>query len=308
MTKQRSDDEERLIQYLLGELREEEQGQIEERYFADSDFHQQLRAAERDLIDQYVHGELSDRLREQFERSYLSSPRRRQRVEFSTALMQSLAQAPAVANGNITGQHHLRWRPSFLRYFGSGQRAALWAAAAVVVLVGGWLLIASWQRHRSPNQEGQVAQQGSPPTRGSPDREGQQPQPAPPRPELGQPRRPAASPPVRVATFVLTPSLARDLNETRKLIIGGHDWVRLQLHLEESDYKSYRAILRTAEGDEIWNQDQLTPRPTRSGQAIVIKLRASRFSNRDYTIRLGGVTAEGEVEEVSSYYFRVEKR
>jgi len=84
--------------------------------------------------------------------------------------------------------------------------------------------------------------------------------------------------------------------------------VRLQLQLEAGDYQSYRARLRTAEGDEMWRQDQLTPQPTRSGPAIIVNLPASRFRSRDYTIRLSGVTAEGEVEEVSSYYFRVEKR
>ena len=165
------------------------------------------------------------------------------------------------------------------------------AAATLVIVVRGWLIV-SWQQQNAPIQlgaGGRVLEAGKEPA-----------------PSL-QPPAPSP-PPVRVATFVLTPSLARDSDETRKLIIAGNVQVRLQLNFEAGDYASYRAVLRTAEGDEIWRQDQLTSRPTTSGPAVVVQLPASRFRSRDYTIRLGGVTTEGEVEEVSSYYFRVEKR
>lgn len=301
--KQGADNEERLIQYLLGQLREEEQAQIEERYFADPDFHHELQATERDLIDRYVHGELSKREREQFETYYLSSPRRRQKVEFARSLMQSLTQAPAaaVAERARSRQERLSWWPAVLDFLGGRQRAWLLAAATVVILVGGWLIV-SWQQQGALNQGGQIAQQ--PPDQGT----SGPPAPPGPPPEVTPSPRPQPTPPVRVATFVLTPSLARDIDETPKLIIEGNVQVRFQLNFEAGDYQSYQALLRTAEGDEIWRQDQLTPRPTRSGPAIVVQLPASRFSSRDYTIRLSGVTAEGEVEELSSYYFRVEKR
>jgi hypothetical protein len=303
MMNQETNKEERLIQYLLGQLREEEQARIEERYFTDPDFHEELRATERDLIDRYVYGELSGREQEQFETHFLSSPRRRQKVEFARALRQSLAQAPAaaVAERAISRQERFSWWQSVLDFLGGRQRAWLLAAATVVILAGGWLMV-RWQQQGAPNQGGQIAQQ--PPDQGAP----RPPAPPVPPPEVTPPPRPEPTPPVRVATFVLTPSLARDSDETRKLAIEGNVQVRLQLNFEGGDYTSYRALLRTAEGDEVWRQDELTPRPTKSGLAVVVQLPASRFSRRDYTIRLSGVTAEGEVEEVSSYYFRVEKR
>ncbi|MBI4470239.1 MAG: hypothetical protein HY650_13050 [Acidobacteria bacterium] len=138
--------------------------------------------------------------------------------------------------------------------------------------------------------------------------QGQHPQPTVPRAEIGPSRRQNPAPPVQVATFVLTPGLGRDMSETRKLIIPGNVQVRLRLYLDDGDYQSYRAMLRTSEGDAIWNQDSLRPKSTKSGRAITIRLPASLFTSRDYTIRLSGVTGEGEVEEVSSYYFRAEKR
>jgi len=125
---QGTDNEKRLIQYLLGQSRQEEQVRIEERYFADSEFHQELQATERDLIDRYVHGELTKREQEQFETYFLSSPRRRQKVEFARALMQSLAQAPApaVAEGASSSQERLSWWPSVLDFLAVVSEPGCW--------------------------------------------------------------------------------------------------------------------------------------------------------------------------------------
>jgi CHAT domain-containing protein/lipoprotein NlpI len=78
--------EELAARYLLGALPENESRQIEERYFADTDLYDQLRAAERDLIDRYARGELSGADRQRFEDRFLKAPGRRDRVEFGLAL------------------------------------------------------------------------------------------------------------------------------------------------------------------------------------------------------------------------------
>ena len=52
-------DELLLVKYLLGRLTEEEQVQVEDRAFADRDYMAALEAAEADLIDAYVRGELA---------------------------------------------------------------------------------------------------------------------------------------------------------------------------------------------------------------------------------------------------------
>jgi hypothetical protein len=294
-----TNNEKQLIQYLLGQMRQEDQARIEEQYLADPDFHQELRATERDLIDQYVHGELSKAKHEQFEKYFLLSPSRRQKVEFARALMQSLAQAPAVADRPVSSQERLSGWASLLQLLSGRHRVWLSAAATVVILFGGWLLIVNRQ---TPNEVAQI------PDPRPPDVSGQQKPPTPSPPDVVEPRRPDPAPPVQVATFVLTPGLIRNVDETRTLIIEGNVQVNLQLILETGGYTSYRAMLRTAEGDEIWSQDRLKPRSTKSGQAIIVNLPASRFSSRDYTIKVSAVTTEGDVEEVSSYYFRVNRR
>jgi hypothetical protein len=87
--------EARILQYLLGELAEEEQGQLEERFFADDALYQEVRVAERELIDRYVLGQLTGRERERFERRFLSSPRRRETVTLARSFRQTIAAVTA---------------------------------------------------------------------------------------------------------------------------------------------------------------------------------------------------------------------
>jgi len=78
--------EDSLVRYLLGDLTEEEQVEIEERAFQDQRCRRSIEAAESDLIDAYVRGELSERERRQFEGRFFASAERRRKVEFAKAL------------------------------------------------------------------------------------------------------------------------------------------------------------------------------------------------------------------------------
>src|SRR5262245_34635249 len=79
-------DEVLLVKYLLGNLTEEEEARVEDQAFTDREYLSALEAAEADLIDAYVRGELSQADRRGFERRFLVSPRRRSKVEFARAL------------------------------------------------------------------------------------------------------------------------------------------------------------------------------------------------------------------------------
>src|SRR5258708_10755197 len=79
-------DEVLLQRYLLGNLSEEERVRVEDRAFADPAYLGALEAAEADLMDAYVRGELPQSDRRQFERLFLTSRQRRNRVEFARAL------------------------------------------------------------------------------------------------------------------------------------------------------------------------------------------------------------------------------
>jgi anti-sigma factor RsiW len=76
----KTQEDERLARYILGELSEHERERLEAEYFEDDDAFEQMLMAEEELTDAYVRGELSAEERAQFEKSYLSSPRGCERV------------------------------------------------------------------------------------------------------------------------------------------------------------------------------------------------------------------------------------
>jgi len=78
---------EKLTRYLLGELSAEERIQVEDRYLTNAEFFDELVIAEDELIDDYVRGELSRSNRELFERNFLCSAARQERVKSARALM-----------------------------------------------------------------------------------------------------------------------------------------------------------------------------------------------------------------------------
>jgi anti-sigma factor RsiW len=288
-------DETQLIRYLLGQMDEDEQARIEERYVADPEFHQEVRAAERDLIDRYVYGELPNP--KEFETKFLSSPQRRQKVEFARALRQSLAESAVAGESAVADRERGLSLAELLRSFTSSAGGwQLAAATAVILFIGGWLLV-SW-RDQTPTSQVAQTPPGQP-AQGSPGAASPV-----PGPEVPAPSRPEV-PPIRVVTFVLLPSLTRNSDETPTLTIAQDVDVRLQLSLEPGDYDTYRVVIRTADGDEIWRQDGLKTVRASSGEALVITLPGARFSDQDYTIRVGGVSAGGGVEETAGYYFRV---
>ena len=75
-----------IVRYLLGDLPEEEQVDIEELAFRDQRFMQTIQAVESDLIDEYVRGGLSACERRQFEGRFFASLGQSRKVEFAKAL------------------------------------------------------------------------------------------------------------------------------------------------------------------------------------------------------------------------------
>src|SRR5437016_6309198 len=93
-------DDKVIARYLLGGLSEAEQTQLEEQAFSDSDYLQHVRAVEKDLMDEYVRGELSGPEREAFEQRFFASESRRRQMEFASALRQVAGESPARASSD----------------------------------------------------------------------------------------------------------------------------------------------------------------------------------------------------------------
>ncbi len=83
--------------FLLGEMSEDERAAFEEMFVADEDLFERVRAGEDELIEAYLRGTLRSGEKEIFERSFLTTERRRSRVEFTRAMLDKLTGQRKVA-------------------------------------------------------------------------------------------------------------------------------------------------------------------------------------------------------------------
>jgi anti-sigma factor RsiW len=376
--KQRADSEKLMIRYLLGDVPEDEQIRIEERFFTDDEYFEQLLALEDDLIDDYVNGELTDRERKQFEEYFLASPTRRQRVEFAKTFMRA-GSLPALAEIAMPGEARPEpvpwWRNVmvFWRAQGPLRRFAL-AASVVLALGGSWLIVDTMrlrnqveqlqaergesqrreqellqhiarlsqeservtelstqlERERSErvrleqNFQQHIAEQrqrseelaqllgflGG--VKGSPsqhDRLRFESRPALQRLQL--------SPHGDSLAFELFPGRTRDIEGTNRFVIPQDvDSMQLRLYLPAvaagvTDPPSrYRAVVRTAEGNEVWSQDGLEAQRTglREEAIVILDLPTHILPEGDYIITLSRRSASGDFEDVGSYQFSVVRK
>jgi hypothetical protein len=327
--------DELIIRYLLGDLPEHQQVEIEDRAFEDQQYLRRIESVESDLIDEYVRGELSDFERRRFESRFLQSAARRRKVEFARTLTN------AVSEGAVTGkQSHpigvrppITWRASLTSLFRGLSPALRYslAAAALVIVIGGSLLVTETlrlreqvarlqrdeQSHRQQEKslEEQLAQQ----LNRSEDLAAQLQQEHEQRGrreelirELEREREKLPGPPAQpaVASLALVSGIPRSGEERPRLVIPqSARLVRLRVILEPDDqYKSFQLELRAQSGRQIWSQGGLSARTTRAGQAVVLNLPANIFDGGEHELALKGMTDDGRIEDVGFYYFDVLKK
>jgi len=143
--------DQRIIAYLLEELPEEELKQFEEECFEQESWPNQIIPVEEDLIDAYLRGELTQEQRQHFERNYLTTEARRQRVTMVAALLRHVDESQAAQPSIAVPLTKPTWAER-LNDFWRGQTLPLRAAAALTLLaiIGGalWLFLS-----RTPSQQ-----------------------------------------------------------------------------------------------------------------------------------------------------------
>ena len=334
-----TDDRKQAVKYLLGELAEAEQSLVEERSFQDTEFSELLSEVEDDLVDDYVRADLPAAERAHFERHYLSSPRRHEKMSSARSFQQVMSAMPrAVATEKVSSPAAPRrwWTMLFPRDPHPALSYSFAAAALIFLLSGLWLafevgrlrqdveqlraeretreqqatgleeLIAEGRRQGNElstrlRREGeQLAQSES-------QKENLQ-------KELARLKQQSKSPEVStraapaLASFVLSPGLRSSEAPSKLSIPRGVQTVRLRLNPNPGDeYPSYRVELQTADGEPVWSQNMLKSRS--SGERIVIvNLPARRVRDGEYELTLKGVNRSGRAENIGYYYFSVLKR
>ena len=133
----RSISEMKRVRYLLGLSTPAEREHIESEYFADEDAFQEMLTAEDDLIDAYAGSELAGEERRRFEKSFVSSLRGRDRVQFARAFADTVSATRSI---------EAKLPSTLLRIFKTFQSVGLLRTAAVAtvivfVAVLAWLVI-----------------------------------------------------------------------------------------------------------------------------------------------------------------------
>ncbi|HKX32995.1 MAG TPA: hypothetical protein VJ302_35265 [Blastocatellia bacterium] len=308
--------QELMTRYLLGSLSEAEQDRVEETFFTDPDFFNELMARRDDLIDSFARGELAAPENELFERRVRSSPALCQKVEFARALIVKLEAAASprlepVAIGMEPGSS--TWP---LSGFGSrwpvrpvgGWRWSLLAASLLISAGGLWLTIRRGDAPRPPVVD-QVAIAPSPAAAPSDSRAAAAPEKSPAPSSL-----PAAAPPPRrparwaasIAGFLLAAGASRADDGLRELELPARTiTVRLQLEIDPDAPRHYRAVLRTPGGSPLWARDQVSAVRQGRSRVVVCDVPAALLEERNYILRLHPQSAEDSAD--IDYYFRITK-
>ncbi|MEK6286537.1 MAG: hypothetical protein AABO57_12415 [Acidobacteriota bacterium] len=316
--KQADDNDELLVQYLLGELGEEGQEAVEKRYISDPEFYEQLLVVEDDLIDAYTRGELRQSRRKNFENHFLCSPDRRARVGFAdawTAYLGRQSEAGAVAQ-----------RPSRPRSLLESLRIGHWpatlrvAAAILVLLVGASLIAetirlrnrvnqAESQRATLEEEQRALEQQMEAERRHSQELSSQLERERNARDQQTTNQTNPDQTASGIISLVLTPGLVRGTAAAKRLVIPlDARLVTLQINVRGNDYKSYRAVIRTVEGREVWSKSDLKAQPKGNGRVVVLRLPPSALATEDYILTLSGVDVAGAAEVIDEYSFSASKK
>jgi anti-sigma factor RsiW len=323
---EKADNENLLVRYLLGNLPEAQQAQVEAMFLGDDQQYERLLALEDELFYDYAQGNLSPDERAQFKKRFLASGRENKRAILASAMAEVMTQAaPARRSEKITEPviqvRQSRWR-SLISFFNVPSRALKLSLAAVgiMLLISLGLAIGTVRRQDEFNrfqaermfQEDRLQQQAQQERTRADElnlmlkRETDE--NAMLKQELSETQARLAGGreiPHATISFILEPGSERGQSNLKKLQISpGIRLLKLQLNLErEDEYKSYQALLLTADGAERWSKSRLRVQRSDSGQALSLSLPTRLLAEDNYQLILKGYTADGTLEETGEYYY-----
>lgn len=277
-------DDDRLVQYLIGSLDEQETERFDELSISDDAFADRLRIVEDDLVDAYATGELSSEVRARFEAHYLTLPGKQDRIRFAEAL--ALRQRQGAPTRSTESRFASSGRPAM--------RSFVWplvAAASIAIAVVGYVLL---QRSSQPGPSRQPAAPSVSTEPAAPEPRGRASgsTPAPPR------RAPVA--------IVLMPSTRRAAEPPTLSIPRGTPTVEVSLVLEGDDFPTYGVTLKDAGSDRVrWKGTGLRASSSGADRIVLVSLDPELLKPQHYTLDLSGVRPSGRSEVITSYPFRV---
>jgi len=289
-----SEREKLLARYLLGQVSSEERDTLESQYLADDDQYEELVSVENDLIDSYVRGNLSEADREAFERSFLSAPKKQERLEFARALagmLENDAPAPILS-------------PALARPSGIGMRLAIAAACMALAAALVWTSVSDIQLRR------QLAQQQEEEHRLRREIDDLNARLQSSIANGGQKHEltPLDPPGSSTIAIVLAPVTRGESLPNVVYLAPGVKSVSFLLNRPVETFSSYSAVLETTGGAQLQVRKNLEALPATNGKKVAVEFLPRSLRPNDYVLKLLGTSAAGKTGELDAYSFRVVKR
>lgn len=297
-------DDQYVVRYLLGDLTAEEAERLDEMSVANDDFAWRLRGIENDLVDSYVRSELTGKTLQQFRSFYMASARRREKVEFAEGLRRfqsatTTANEPSTTNAPFWGAFSSPWM---------ALRLAMSAAALVVLLVAGYLLVENARLRREINDV-RVQQSSIEQRRLQLEKELNEQRAANSEWQKKSGPSPSVAPDIGQLKTVslLLPPPTRSLSSLKTVTLHPNtDLLVLLLALESADFPRYRITLKDpATNAAVWRSSELEAVSTGEGKAVSVGLRAGLLKQQIYIAEVAGLQRGSGVRIVGDYPFHV---
>lgn len=318
-----------MTRYLLGALPEVESERFDDLSISDEEFAESLSAAEKDLVDAYLQGELTGENRKQFESHYLASPLRREKVQFARALQDWNAMRPAAA---VTSKTEIKKDGWFTGLLGFNPRPLAWGLSGLVVIllgVGSWLIFENQRLRRQVSQtqasrdtlaqreqELQKALATQRESRTEEELARLRSEHARVEQELrelqradGREQRRSSTSTASVASFILAPQL-RGVGSIKTVTVPSEtERVAIQLELEPNEYSTYIvALIDQASGQVRWRSGRIKAAGASDRKSLSVGFPGRLLRAGIYRIQVSGRSPTGTSEVVSEYPFRVVKQ
>jgi hypothetical protein len=311
--------EKQMIRYLLGEMSIDEQIEMETGYFTDPENFNMLQVVEQDLIEGYINNKLSASGRAKFEQHFLSTPARREQVQFFKTLTKVIPfefdqpvlavpeSIPAAAFERVdVGQKSSWWEtivaPFRVNKFAMGMSFAV--AILILAIAGSWVLFGTRQQ-----SGGELANAN---TTASPDKATNQQKPPEQQvngSDIKQNNQDssvmpvAPKPPAKIiASFILTipsgvrgePLIGPNTAPEVLRLPSGADSVQLTVNHQDAPYSRYRVSLQNITGKQLWSRTDVKASRVKSGTSLLLNVPARQFSEGSYILSVSRNNTEGE--------------
>ncbi len=336
--KETSIKEEKIKQFLLGDLPETERIALEDRFLGDDQLFEQIEDAENDLVDDYVGERLGAPERKLFESYYLALPENRAKVEsarfFRRELQNEKTETVNVAVAETDAEKPTGFWQSIQNFFASGALVPAAGFAVLLFIVGGL-----WVAFRTqPNSEIVYSPTPAPttipvqPTPTAPPEANddipantnqispvaspsiqknfnaapkETPRTYDPKENVQPTPRPTAPPAQSTVTLALVMGLIRSGGEANKLVLPKNaDQVRLTFDLPAAGkYKEIEARIETVTGRQVWSG-----KIKQIGGRVALNLPAKLFADEDYLLIVSGADEAGKRADFSQFYFNSERK